>query len=94
LLARWPLAAIHGQRADRPHKPDPDALRGIAAELGVDVSACVMIGDSEVDVATARAAGAPSIGVSWGLRPLAVLTDAQPDHLVHTPAELASLFGA
>jgi phosphoglycolate phosphatase len=94
LLGRWPFAAIHGQRPDRPRKPEPDALRGIARELAVDVSSCVLVGDSEVDVATARAAAVPSIAVSWGLRPLAVLADAKPDCLVHAPAELASLFGA
>jgi phosphoglycolate phosphatase len=93
LLGRWRFAAIHGQRPDRPRKPDPEALRGIAAELGLGVHACVLVGDSEVDVATARAASARSIGVSWGLRPLAVLTEAQPAHLVHTPHELATLFG-
>jgi phosphoglycolate phosphatase len=91
LLGRWPFTVIAGQRPDRPYKPDPQALRDVAAELVVDVSACVLVGDSEVDVATARAAGVPSIGVSWGLRPLAVLTEAAPDYLVHTPAELGQL---
>jgi len=91
LLGRWPFAVISGQRPDRPHKPDPQALRDVAAELAIDVNACVLVGDSEVDVSTARAAGVPSIGVSWGLRPLAVLTEAAPDYLVHTPAELGAL---
>jgi phosphoglycolate phosphatase len=91
LLSRWPFRVIHGQRADRPRKPDPAALGAVASELGVDVRACVLVGDSEVDVATARAAGVTSIGVSWGLRPLAVLTDARPDYIVHTPQALAAL---
>ncbi|HEY5952050.1 MAG TPA: HAD-IA family hydrolase [Kofleriaceae bacterium] len=92
LLARWPFAAIAGQRPDRARKPDPQALRDVAAELGIAVEACVLVGDSEIDVATARAAGAPSIGVSWGLRPLPVLSGAQPDFLVHAPSELGRLF--
>jgi phosphoglycolate phosphatase len=92
LLARWPFAVIEGQRPDRPRKPDPQALRGITEQLGVDVTACALVGDSEVDIATARAAQATSIGVSWGLRPLAVLEQAAPDHLVHAPADLAALF--
>lgn len=91
LLGRWPFAVIAGQRPDRPHKPDPQALRDVADQLLLDVRECVLVGDSEVDVATARAAGVPSIGVSWGLRPLAVLTEAAPDYLVHTPAELDAL---
>jgi phosphoglycolate phosphatase len=92
VLARWPFAAIAGQRPGRAAKPDPQGLRDVASELGVEIAACVLVGDSEVDVATARAAGAPSVAVSWGLRPLAVLTEARPDHLVHAPSELASLF--
>jgi phosphoglycolate phosphatase len=92
LLSRWPFAVIHGQRADHPRKPDPAALHAVAGELGIDVKACALAGDSEVDIATARAAGAVSIGVSWGLRPLGVLTDARPDYLVHAPHELGVLF--
>jgi phosphoglycolate phosphatase len=93
LLSRWPFTVIHGARGDRPRKPDPQALHAVASELGVDTAECVLVGDSEVDVATARAAGAISIGVSWGLRPLGVLSDARPDCLVHTTHELAALFG-
>lgn len=94
LLARWPLAAVHGAHPERPRKPDPQALHAITAELGIETPSCVLVGDSEVDIGTARAAGAPSIGVSWGMRPLAVLEAAQPDHLVHAPHELATLFRA
>jgi phosphoglycolate phosphatase len=92
LLARWSFTVIEGQRPDRPRKPDPQALRGIAEQLGIAATACALVGDSEVDVATARAAHATSVGVSWGMRPLAVLQQAAPDHLVHAPAELAALF--
>ena len=92
LLARWPLAVVHGARPDVPRKPDPEALRAVARALELDVSACVLVGDSEVDVATARAAGAGGVGVSWGMRPLAVLVEAHPDALVHTPGELTALF--
>jgi phosphoglycolate phosphatase len=91
LLSRWPFAVIHGRRVDRPHKPDPRALHAVAAELGVDVRTCVLVGDSEVDIETARAAEAPSIAVSWGMRPLAMLNDARPDYLVHAPRELDEL---
>jgi phosphoglycolate phosphatase len=51
-----------------------------------------MIGDSEVDIETARAASVPSVAVSWGLRVLRVIEAARPDFLVHTPAELGALF--
>jgi len=92
LLGRWPFAVVAGQRAGKPHKPDPASLLDVTAELSVDPTDCVMIGDSEVDVATARAAGVPSIAVSWGLRGIDILEMAHPDFLVHTPAELDALF--
>jgi phosphoglycolate phosphatase len=93
LLGRWPFAVIAGARPNRPRKPDPQALVDVARELAIDVTACALVGDSEVDIATARSASAPSIAVAWGMRPLATLTAAQPDHLVHAPRDLASLFG-
>ena len=92
LLGAWPFAVIAGAQSGKPHKPDPRALLDVCNELALSPSECVMIGDSEVDVATARAAGVPSIAVSWGLRALTIIEAAGPDHLVHTPAELAALF--
>lgn len=92
LLARWPFAVIVGRRADRPHKPEAGAALGVAAELGIAREACVVIGDSEVDVATARAAGMRVVAVSWGQRTRDVLVAAAPDFLVDDPAALGALF--
>ncbi len=92
LLSRWPFAVIAGQRPNHPHKPDPQALRDVAVRLEADVTTCALVGDSEVDIATARGANATSVAVSWGMRPIGVLTDARPDHLVHAPTELGAVF--
>jgi phosphoglycolate phosphatase len=92
LLGRWPFAVIAGQRSGKAHKPDPAALLEVAAELAIDPKECVMIGDSEVDVATGRAANVSTIAVSWGLRAVDILAAAGPDHLVHSPSELRELF--
>jgi phosphoglycolate phosphatase len=89
LLHRWPFAVIAGERVDRPRKPDPTGLRAVLDELGCAPSDAIMIGDSEVDVATAKAAGVRSIAVTWGFRPRALLVGA--DALADTPAELAAL---
>lgn len=94
LLTRWQFVVVAGQRPDRPHKPDAGAALGVAIELGVAPAACVVIGDSEVDVAAARAAGMRAVGVSWGLRARDILVAAGPDFLVDTPAGLGALFGA
>lgn len=92
LLGRWPFAVVVGQRSGKPHKPDPAALLDVASALAIDPRDCVMVGDSEVDVATARAAKVSSVAVSWGLRAVDILVAAKPDHLVHTPRELGTLF--
>lgn len=50
-------------------KPDPRGAWMAAAACAVDPAACAYIGDSEVDRATARAAGMRAIGVTWGTTP-------------------------
>ena len=72
-------------------KPDPDALRLIAARLETEPREIWMIGDSAVDIATGRAAGARTIGCAWGLRGIDELRAAGADELVETPGEIPAL---
>ena len=55
-----------GERSDCPRKPAPDMLYKAMEQLGVDKA--IYIGDSEVDVITAKNAGMPCISVLWGFR--------------------------
>jgi phosphoglycolate phosphatase len=87
LLHRWPFAIIAGEREGWARKPDPTGLLSIVAQLGC--TEAIMIGDSEVDVATAKAAGVRSIAVTWGFRPRERLAGA--DALADSPAQLAAL---
>ena len=57
-------------------KPYPDAVLAVVAQLHAEGKRAVYIGDSEVDVATARNAGLPCISVSWGFRDRDVLVNA------------------
>ena len=69
-------------------KPDPAILGAAGRACGGDV-AC-FVGDSGVDADTARAAGVPFVGVTWGLRPDEVRDPARPaDVVVDRPAALA-----
>lgn len=61
--------AIYGGNSFPTKKPEPEGLRKLMAEAGTRPSETVMIGDSDVDVRTARAAGAWSLGCRWGLAP-------------------------
>ena len=55
-----------GERADCPRKPAPDMVFKAMADLGVET--CIYVGDSEVDVATAKNAGVQCLSVLWGFR--------------------------
>ena len=72
-----------------PRKPSPDGLLRLCARLGIQPGEALMVGDSHVDVATAKAAGVRICAVSWGLGDRASLAPA--DEHVATPAELTSL---
>ena len=55
-----------GETPDCPRKPAPDMVYKAMAELGAEK--CIYIGDSEVDILTAKKAGVPCISVLWGFR--------------------------
>ena len=55
-----------GETADCPRKPAPDMVFKAMAEIGAD--RCIYVGDSEVDVLTAKNAGVPCLSVLWGFR--------------------------
>lgn len=67
-------------------KPDPEGLVALMREAGVTAQETLMIGDSDVDILTARNAGTWSIGCSYGLSPH-TLEIVPPDCLVETPAD-------
>ena len=77
-------------QTDLPKKPDPTVPRIIASELGVIPEECAFIGDSDVDVLTAKNSGMYSVAVTWGYRPRSELSDA--DSLIDTADELLALF--
>jgi len=85
---RWPFKIIRGAREDTPLKPDPTASLRIAAALNLPPDACLHVGDSAVDILTAKAAGMTPIGVTWGFRSQQELTEAGATSLINKPAEL------
>jgi phosphoglycolate phosphatase len=77
---------IYGGDSFSLKKPDPLGLRSLMEETGATPEETVMIGDSCVDVETARNAGAWSIGCAFGFGPQNIL-DNPPDVLVSTAAD-------
>jgi phosphoglycolate phosphatase len=90
-LARWPFRAVLGQREGTPRKPDPAAALEIAHRLGIPVGQFLYVGDSAVDMETARRAGMRPVGVSWGFRPAEELWAAGAEAAIAHPAELLGI---
>ena len=89
LAARFfPGMLALGQREGVEPKPSPALVIQALAELGADAAEAVYVGDSEVDVATARNAKMPMIGVSWGFRGREGLAEAGAEVIVDTAGEL------
>lgn len=79
--------AVHGGREGIKLKPHPDSLLAMIGEMGFAAEDVAYIGDTAVDVQTAKAAGvALTVGVSWGFRDRCDLQGA--DVIIDTPNEL------
>ena len=77
-----------GEREDIHRKPAPDTVMEALRQLGVDKTDAVYIGDSDVDIATARNSGMPCISVLWGFRDKEFLLKHGAITFVSSPQEL------
>lgn len=82
---------VHGDTPPAPRKPDPTSLLALIDELGIEPAEAAYVGDSIVDVLTARNAGIKIIGVSWGYDAIAPLPEDELDAYIHSPRELLRL---
>ena len=73
---------VVGQKPGIPHKPDPAGALEIVRAFGLPLQDCVLIGDSTIDLETARNAGIGSIAVTWGYHDRGPLESAAPGALV------------
>ena len=83
-----------GDAPERRIKPAPDSVLEAMRQLGVTREETVYVGDSDVDVATARNAGVTCCAVSWGFRSAESLRAAGAEHIAGSPAELLSMLEA
>ncbi len=91
LLAGHRFEIVRGARPGVPLKPDPSAALAIAAELGVEPSACAFVGDTSIDMATASGAGMIPVGALWGFRTEDELRGSGAAALIASPLELLDL---
>lgn len=86
-----PFVAILGQTEDRPVKPDPSIDFAVLLAHPTPKAETMHVGDSAVDIETARRACVESVGVTWGFRPITELRKACADHIVCSPADILKL---
>ena len=83
--------AILGNTEGMPRKPDPSIVFKALSMCPTPKSDVLYVGDSGVDMETARRACVESVGVSWGFRPILELKEAYADHIISTPAQILDL---
>lgn len=79
---------VFGHRDNYKEKPDPASVLEVIEAFNVSKEECIYIGDSNVDIITARNAGVKSIGVSWGFRGKEELAREGADYLANNVVEL------
>ena len=78
---------VYGGDSFPSKKPDPVGIETQLREANVERESAVMIGDSSVDIATAKNAGVRAVGVSWGFKPES-LNDPPADSIIHETRQL------
>lgn len=90
-LPHWKFVSILGANDAMPKKPDPTAALTIAETLNIPPHECLFLGDSNIDMETAQAAGMYPVGALWGFRTAEELTESGAKSLVEKPTELLKL---
>ena len=83
--------SVAGQKENQPKKPAPEGAEEIIRRCGCAKEQILFIGDSNVDIFTAKNAGIASCGVLWGFRSEEELIAAGADFLISHPRELTEL---
>lgn len=81
-----------GEKENVRKKPAPDSVNAVLQELQTDKEKAVYVGDSEVDIETAKNAGLDALLVTWGFRETEFLRERGAENLVSSIEELTSLF--
>ena len=85
------FSSINGFSPNFPHKPAPDALNDIIDRFGYSAEDTVLIGDSAVDILTAKNAGVTSVGVTWGFGGKESFGDCCPDFFAEDSSQLRKI---
>lgn len=86
-----PWCAVEGQKEGVPVKPDPSIVFEILGKAPTRKPKVLYVGDSGVDMETARRACVDSCGVTWGFRPVKELKEAHADNIADTPDQIINI---
>ncbi len=84
-------SAVEGQKEGYPLKPDPSIVFEILSRVPTPKAEVLYVGDSGVDMETARRACVASCGVTWGFRNVKELRQAYAQYIVNRPSEIIDL---
>jgi phosphoglycolate phosphatase len=91
LLSKWHFDFILGVSPETPRKPDPSVALKIASSMKIDPACFIFVGDSDIDMKTARAAGMLACGALWGFRTREELLGGGAQELLEHPIDLLRL---
>lgn len=93
-IANMFASIVHAELVTN-HKPHPEGLELAAAQMGIDTTELVMVGDMPHDISVAKNAGAlASVGVTHGFSTRDVLTEAGADYVIDSLPELIEVIDA
>jgi len=91
LFNNWEFSVVLGANERFPRKPAPDAALFIADEMNIDTKEILYLGDTDIDMKTANAAGMYAVGVSWGFRTKEELAENGAKQIIDYPTDLLNL---
>lgn len=92
LLPNWQFKIVYGLNSEFPAKPDPASSLRIAHELKIRPGDFIYLGDTDIDMQTANAAGMYAVGALWGFRTADELKANGAKALVESPVQVLELF--
>lgn len=90
-FSNYGFGQVYGQRENIPKKPNPNTAKEIALKFNAKCEDVYFIGDTKVDMQTAKNANMKSIGVLWGFRDEKELRENGADFIVSHPKEIADI---
>ena len=91
LFSNYKIEEIHGQKEQVPKKPNPQSAISIAKKFRIACEELYFVGDTKVDMQTAKNAKMKAIGVLWGFRTKEELEENGADFLVSHPLEILDI---